>query len=191
MNSCREGGGFREQAERPESVRVFRHLLCPLGPCTIQGRGVRLAREQRQLQQPIAPTTSWRAERALNDQCVQLRLRCIRQRGLAAGATARLQSIYRRRYNDARNRADFVGASPSDPPREFAHPHRNKGDRQQAPNLRLVATLARDRPQLPRRVIIRVIDKACIIDATSRESAPQKIKSAICCGSTSPRTISR
>ena len=49
MNSCREGGGFREQAERPESVRVFRHLLCPLGPCTIQGRGVRLAREQRRL----------------------------------------------------------------------------------------------------------------------------------------------
>jgi len=27
MNSCSEGG-FREQAERPESVTVFRHLLC-------------------------------------------------------------------------------------------------------------------------------------------------------------------
>ena len=31
---------------------------------------------------------------ALNDQCFQFRLLCIRQRGLAAGATARLQSIY-------------------------------------------------------------------------------------------------
>jgi hypothetical protein len=28
MNSRREGGRFGEHAERPESVGVFRHLLC-------------------------------------------------------------------------------------------------------------------------------------------------------------------
>ena len=29
MNPCRAGGGFGEHAERPESVKVFRPLLCP------------------------------------------------------------------------------------------------------------------------------------------------------------------
>ena len=72
--------------------------------------------------------------------------------------------LSRRRYCEAPNRAEFVGPSPSAPPPGFAHPILHKGDRQQAPDLRPVATLARDRPQNPHAVrSIRVIANACSI----------------------------
>jgi hypothetical protein len=53
-------------------------------------------------------------------------------------------------------------------------------DRQQAPNLRPVTTLARDRLQLRRRVCsIRAIANACPTRSYPRESAPETIESDI------------
>lgn len=91
---------------------------------------------------------------ALNDQCFQFRLLCIRQKGLAAGATARLQSICPAVVIAMHPIAQRLSVHPRLLRRLGSRvPIQHKGDRQQAPNLRSVATLARDRPQLPRRVI--------------------------------------